>query len=226
MAKTKSTRPTTRNSATVAETTKASRAAAAASKVRKAENRRSRKVEARLRRELARSERALEDEMTYRRRIENTLNEQNGEVQRLRSELSTIVFTHREAIQREGANAARANAAARRTEQLAAVASAPIRVLRLVEYTGPRDLVEAQIKRSLHGTRDHGNGVMITAVTLHEYPEVLENARQQPADTKALVEAAIGAALRSSAVQSIAEPKVANETPAPNPVAGAVEPSR
>lgn len=52
-----------------------------------------------------------------------------------------------------------------------------IRVLRIVEYTGPRERVEKQIRLSLHGTRDCGNGLTITVATLHEFPEVLEKAR-------------------------------------------------
>jgi hypothetical protein len=64
-----------------------------------------------------------------------------------------------------------------------------VRVLRLVEYEGPRDLVEKQIENSIHGTRygivgrGLGGGwprpaVRITAVTLEEFPQVLEEARR------------------------------------------------
>lgn len=54
-----------------------------------------------------------------------------------------------------------------------------IRVLRLVEYVGPRDQVEKQIALSLHGTRfgmgrPNDQAVMITAVTLGVIPEVLD----------------------------------------------------
>ena len=69
-----------------------------------------------------------------------------------------------------------------------------VRVLRVVEYAGPRSLVEEQIKLSVHGTRQgigtvrdaimhpkHPDGpVLITAVTLDEFPEVLERAREIP----------------------------------------------
>lgn len=73
-----------------------------------------------------------------------------------------------------------------------------VRVLRLIEYVGPRDLVERQVKLSLHGTRGGirrrpgdpepmygaaNSPVEITAVTLHEYPEVLERARTRPVAT-------------------------------------------
>jgi hypothetical protein len=60
-----------------------------------------------------------------------------------------------------------------------------VRVLRLIEYEGPRDLVEKQVKDSLHGTRTgirdkENNSVRITAVTLDTFPQVLEEARQIP----------------------------------------------
>ena len=51
-----------------------------------------------------------------------------------------------------------------------------VRVIRLVEYVGPRSKIEKQIASSLHGTKDHGNGVRISAATLGEFPEILERA--------------------------------------------------
>lgn len=53
-----------------------------------------------------------------------------------------------------------------------------VRVLRIIEYTGPRDMVEEQIEKSIHGTRSftnrHGNAnVVIRAVTIGAYPEIL-----------------------------------------------------
>lgn len=48
-----------------------------------------------------------------------------------------------------------------------------VRVLRVIEYTGPRALVEAQVERSLHGTKRLTNGVTIKAATIGEYPELL-----------------------------------------------------
>jgi hypothetical protein len=53
-----------------------------------------------------------------------------------------------------------------------------VRVLRIVEYVGPRDLVEDQIARSIHGTRHcglHGQ-IRITAATIGEFPEILKTA--------------------------------------------------
>lgn len=49
-----------------------------------------------------------------------------------------------------------------------------IRVLRVIEYVGPRDNVEDQVARSLHGEKRLPNGVMIKAATLGAYPEVLD----------------------------------------------------
>ena len=53
-----------------------------------------------------------------------------------------------------------------------------IRVLRVIEYIGPRSLVEEQVARSIHGTaRFHKNrDVEIRAATIGAYPEVLEKA--------------------------------------------------
>lgn len=68
-----------------------------------------------------------------------------------------------------------------------------IRVLRLIEYEGPRDLVEQQVENSIQGTRYGMVGkaltsgawprahVRITAVTLGAYPEVIEVDRCVPA---------------------------------------------
>ena len=49
-----------------------------------------------------------------------------------------------------------------------------IRVLRVIEYTGPRDKVEDQVARSLHGEKRLPNGVTIKAATVGAYPEMLE----------------------------------------------------
>lgn len=50
-----------------------------------------------------------------------------------------------------------------------------VRVLRLIEYSGEREWVEDQVRKSIHGRVDLPRGT-ITAVTLQEFPEVLENA--------------------------------------------------
>jgi hypothetical protein len=53
-----------------------------------------------------------------------------------------------------------------------------VRVLRIVEYIGPREWVEKTIARSIHGTRfcDKYNGFesKISAATIGEFPEILE----------------------------------------------------
>lgn len=55
-----------------------------------------------------------------------------------------------------------------------------VRVLRLVEYVGPRDAVQDQVLHSLHGTRIGAKTVKITAVTISMFPEkVLESAAQE-----------------------------------------------
>jgi hypothetical protein len=50
-----------------------------------------------------------------------------------------------------------------------------IRVLRVIEYIGPRSKVEKQVANSLHGTKEPGNGVIIRAATIGAYPEVLKS---------------------------------------------------
>lgn len=59
-----------------------------------------------------------------------------------------------------------------------------VRVLRLVEYVGPRKWVEASVKRAIHGTRTLLNGARITAVTLTKYPEVLTTDQALKEDTR------------------------------------------
>lgn len=48
-----------------------------------------------------------------------------------------------------------------------------VRVLRIIEYTGPRSAVEAQIERSLQGTKKLPNGLAIRVATIGGYPEIL-----------------------------------------------------
>ena len=49
-----------------------------------------------------------------------------------------------------------------------------VRVLRLIEYIGPRDWVEAVVRRSIHGTQGFGDGKTIRVATLGEFPEIIE----------------------------------------------------
>lgn len=61
-----------------------------------------------------------------------------------------------------------------------------VRVLRIIEYVGPRSLVEEQIKKSIHGTRvfflgrNVGSEMAITATTLGEFPEILRRGQDVP----------------------------------------------
>ena len=48
-----------------------------------------------------------------------------------------------------------------------------VRVLRIVEYVGEREWVEATVKCSIHGTRMVGNTNRITAVTISTFPELV-----------------------------------------------------
>lgn len=49
-----------------------------------------------------------------------------------------------------------------------------IRVLRVIEYVGPRDRVEFVVSRSIQGEKDAGEGLIIRAATIGAYPEILE----------------------------------------------------
>jgi len=50
-----------------------------------------------------------------------------------------------------------------------------VRVLRIVEYIGPRKDVENAVERSVHGTKRIGASgtLLIRATTLGEYPELM-----------------------------------------------------
>ncbi len=50
-----------------------------------------------------------------------------------------------------------------------------IRVLRVIEYTGPRAAVENQVANSIHGEKRLTNGVIIRVATVGAYPELLAN---------------------------------------------------
>ena len=49
-----------------------------------------------------------------------------------------------------------------------------IRVLRVIEYVGPRSRVESAVAQSIHGEKDAGSGLIIRAATVGIYPEILE----------------------------------------------------
>ena len=54
-----------------------------------------------------------------------------------------------------------------------------VRVIRIVVYEGPRDWVEATVKKSIHGTRDVGPGRAIHASTIGAYPEILTVSQEE-----------------------------------------------
>ena len=57
-----------------------------------------------------------------------------------------------------------------------------VRVLRIVEYVGPRDWVEETVRRSLNYRygRDAKGKWSITAATITQFPEILEAAKAAP----------------------------------------------
>lgn len=58
-----------------------------------------------------------------------------------------------------------------------------VRVFRIIEYVGPRDLVENSIKRAIHGTKivtsNGGREMEIRVTTLGEYPEIMNSANKE-----------------------------------------------
>jgi len=56
-----------------------------------------------------------------------------------------------------------------------------VRVLRIVEYTGSRSVVEECMARSIHGEKRLLSGLVIRAATIGEYPEILtRSAAKEP----------------------------------------------
>lgn len=56
-----------------------------------------------------------------------------------------------------------------------------VRVLRLVEYEGPREWVEATVAKSLQGTKEmksNGQPAFIRTATLGSFPEILAPAKE------------------------------------------------
>lgn len=58
-----------------------------------------------------------------------------------------------------------------------------VRVLRIIEYRGPRHWVETTVRRSIHGTKVLENGAFITVTTLGEYPELVHPSDPSPRPT-------------------------------------------
>jgi hypothetical protein len=58
-----------------------------------------------------------------------------------------------------------------------------VRVLRVIEYVGPRRAVELQVAWSIHGTRlAHRDEVTISVATIGLYPEILAAAEPDTAE--------------------------------------------
>lgn len=51
-----------------------------------------------------------------------------------------------------------------------------VRVLRVIEYVGPRSWVETQVANSIQGQRLIGSDCVIRVATIGNYPEILEKA--------------------------------------------------
>jgi len=49
-----------------------------------------------------------------------------------------------------------------------------VRVLRIIEYEGPRDWVEATLEEAFQGTRRMEPGRFIRVVTIGTFPEIME----------------------------------------------------
>ena len=49
-----------------------------------------------------------------------------------------------------------------------------VRVLRIIEYVGPRSQVERTIAHSIHGTKSLGEDYSIRAATIGTYPDILD----------------------------------------------------
>lgn len=48
-----------------------------------------------------------------------------------------------------------------------------VRVMRVIEYVGPRDKVEETVSNSIHGEKRLPNGMVIKAATIGNYPEII-----------------------------------------------------
>lgn len=99
-----------------------------------------------------------------------------------------------------------------------------IRVMRLVEYIGPRDLVEEQVAKSLHGSKtlhehlhpgyDANNrkcsALVIRATTLGVFPEVVIGwmaNKQEESDVMNLVKKEFGDAQVGSEARGVDHPR-------------------
>lgn len=58
-----------------------------------------------------------------------------------------------------------------------------VRILRIIEYRGPREWVEDTVRRSIQGTKVLENGAFITGTTLGEFPELVHPTDPKPEPT-------------------------------------------
>lgn len=60
-----------------------------------------------------------------------------------------------------------------------------VKVLRLIEYIGPRQAVEAAVRQSIHGSKTFNDGnsrLIITVITIGEYPLLLLESEEDIAE--------------------------------------------
>lgn len=81
-----------------------------------------------------------------------------------------------------------------------------VRVLRLLEYVGEREMVESALQRSIKGTllvpgAKHGDrvGLIIRAATLGDFPEIMTDEQVQSVDAWVEEKMKAGLAARESA---------------------------
>lgn len=60
-----------------------------------------------------------------------------------------------------------------------------VRVLRVIEYIGPRGWVEDIVSRSIQGTKKIGKDTFIRGATIGNYPEILNQQEETKQDNSA-----------------------------------------
>jgi hypothetical protein len=63
-----------------------------------------------------------------------------------------------------------------------------VRVLRIIEYVGDRNMVEDTVEKSIQGTKQISPLLSIKAATIGSYPEILETTEQSKVDDSISVE--------------------------------------
>jgi hypothetical protein len=54
-----------------------------------------------------------------------------------------------------------------------------VRIIRVIEYRGPRSRVEKTLSESIQGTKDAGNGLFISVATIGSFPEILKDNKEE-----------------------------------------------